>query len=103
MERSEGKQIGEGERVPTQSPHLREPKVTSGSANGAWRPCVHSVLEILPLSIALNEEMEKRDKMEPEKILMWWVKYVDTARPRRVRCLDAEWMHLSFHSWISSN
>jgi hypothetical protein len=42
------------------------------------------VLDIIPLSIALNGETEKRDEMEPERIFVWWVKYVDTMRPRSV-------------------
>ena len=34
-ERSKGEQMGEGERAPTRSPHLREPEVTSGGVNEA--------------------------------------------------------------------
>ena len=44
---------------------------------------------VLPVPVALNGETEERDKMEPERIFMWWVKYVDSMRPRSVRRLDA--------------
>jgi hypothetical protein len=43
-ERSEGEQMGEGERVPARSPHLHESEAKSGGVNGAWRPCVGHVL-----------------------------------------------------------
>ena len=35
LERSEGEQMGEGERALARSPHLREPEVTSGGVNEA--------------------------------------------------------------------
>jgi hypothetical protein len=40
------------------------------------------VLDIIPLPIVLNGETEKRDEIELERIFVWWVKYVDTMRPR---------------------
>jgi hypothetical protein len=81
-ERSEGEQMGEGGR----RLGLHNCANPRRRVNGAWRPCVGP--SVLPLTVALNEETEKRDEMEPERILVWWVKYVDTMRPCRVRCLD---------------
>ena len=35
-ERSEGEQMGEGEKASAWSPQLREPEAASGDTNGAW-------------------------------------------------------------------
>jgi hypothetical protein len=48
-----------------------------------------SVLVILPLPVALNGETEERDEMEPKRIFVGWVKYMDTIRPRSVWRLGA--------------
>jgi hypothetical protein len=77
--------MGEGERAPAWSPRLHEPKATSGARmEHGGHASEQVVLDILPLPIVLNGETEKRDEIEPERIFVWWVKYVDTMRPRSV-------------------
>ena len=81
-----------GERAPAWSPHLRE--WGREWIIAAMRQAC-AILDILPF--ALNGEMEERDKMKTEKIFVWWVKYVDTMRPRSVRRLDVGQTHTVEH------
>jgi hypothetical protein len=90
-ERSEDEQIGEGERGhwfglhTCANPRWRvEARMEHGShASSVFCPGHPSS----PLCFEWRDSGES-DEIEPKRIFVWWVKYVDTMRPRSVLRLD---------------
>jgi hypothetical protein len=80
--------MGEGERAPARSPQLCEARATSGGAMEYGGHALGVFCPRHPSSLCYFEWKYEgeRDEMEPKRIFVWWVKYVDTMRPRIVRC-----------------